>query len=158
MRLLVAAAAVFLALAPAARAQGVVACPAFKSAWQASLKRLSLVAAGPTYGRIAGQDAERVTGIAGIEGSIACREGALAHLELAASGDPAALAKASASVLMALDKTLSSDAAGATTAALKAESEGMKKDAVSTWGPYEMTWTAAAPPKSSQFILDLAEN
>lgn len=153
-----AAAALSLALVQPAAAEGVVACPAFKAAWQASLKRLNLAPSGAAFGRVTGSEGEKVSGIRGVEAMVVCREGMLAHLELASAGDPPFLEKASVSVLTALDKGLSPETAGTTAAGLRAESESMKKDAVSSWGPYELTWSVSAADGRARFTLDLAEN
>ncbi|HMO29445.1 hypothetical protein [Enterovirga sp.] len=158
MRSLAVAAVLSLALVQSAAAEGVVACPAFKAAWQASLKRLALAPSGAAFGRAAGSEGEKVSGIRGVDATVICRDGALGHLELASAGDPQALEKASVSVLMAMDKSVSAEAAGTTAAGLRAESESMKKDAVSSWGPYELTWSVSASDGRARFTLDLAEN
>ena len=142
--------------APAVAVEGVVGCGDFRAGWARALGTLDGAHPAPTYGPAASSGAEPIGGLAGIEGGLTCRDGLLGQLELASQRGPL-LDRATAAVLMALDRDLGQTQAIAMAAALKAESESTGKEAMSGWGPYELFW---APLEGGRvrFTLNFPEN
>lgn len=146
-----------LAVGPAAAAEGVVPCVEFRTGWAGALAKLELAQAAPTYAALDASGTEAVQGLMGIEATFTCREGIVGHLRVRASGDPARLDRAAASVLIGLDREMTREAATATIAALRAEARPTKP-AASSWGPYELTLGRTMSDDADELVLDLAEN
>ena len=144
----------------------VVDCEAFKTAWNTALQRAEPGRPDLAFEDLPGRVGEsRVGNLPGIEARMTCREGKLGRLELGqvsgdpASGSPADMARrllaAAAAVLVASESELTAAPAAEIVTALRAEARA-GHDAVSAWGPYEVTYGRTGGRET--FVLDLAEN
>lgn len=149
--------AVLTIATPVVAVDGPAACGEFRTSWSGALRKLGLVPSSPEFGAPDKNGVEAVQGIAGIDGRFLCREGIVGQLGLRAAEDATKLEQAVATVLVALDDKMSVEDATSIAAALKAESQGPKKEAMSPWGPYELRWSAASA-KGGRFVLNLPEN
>ncbi len=147
---------------PAGAAQDtVVDCQQFKTGWNTALKRAEPGRPDLAFEDTPGRAGEaRVRSLPGIDAEVTCREGKLGHLELRqVSGDPAETARrllaTAAAVLVASDSEVAAAPAAELVAALRAEARA-GHDAVSAWGPYEVTYGRSRDRET--FVLDLAEN
>lgn len=138
-------------------AEGPSVCGEFRTSWSGALRKLGLVKASPEFGAPNKDGVEAIQGIAGVEGRFHCREGIVGLLGLRSAEDTAKLETAVASVLMGLDREMTAENAAAMAAALKAESQGPKKEGMSPWGPYELVWTPQGAT-GARFVLNLPEN
>lgn len=145
-------------IAPASQAaDGPSPCGEFRTSWSGALRKVGLVKASPEFGAPNKDGVEAILGIDGVEGRFHCREGIVGMLGLRAAEDSAKLEMAVASVLIGLDREMSAETAAAMAAALKAESQGPKKEGMSPWGPYELVWTQQGAT-GARFVLNLPEN
>lgn len=156
-----AAAATLLAPA-AAGAETVRDCAATKLRWSRALRQIDPARPDLAFAPGAGAGEERVANLADLRAGITCLEGAVSRVELREVAAPAggasglrAFLVAAASVLVAFDADLAPDQAADLVAALRAEA-APGRDAVSAWGPYEITYSVRAG--EAAFVIDLPEN
>ncbi len=149
----------------AAAAETIADCPEFKAGWSAALRRIEPARPELVYGPPArGPDGpERVVNLPDVEARLTCPAGKLSHIEVrqAAAGAAGAALEpflnVSAAVLLAFDHDLGPGPAAELIATMRAEATA-KRAAVSSWGPYEITYGRAADGGGDEFVVDLAEN
>lgn len=147
---------------PAGAAEGPVGCEPFKAGWNEAYRQLDPAAPALSYTPPSGRDrGERVEGLAGTDARLVCAEGIVSHVVVGQSGPAtsqglAPFARAVAALLMGFDPEITAERAAALVAALVAEARP-GRDAVSAWGPYELTLGRTTTGGAS-FEADFPEN
>ncbi|MDB5590781.1 hypothetical protein [Enterovirga sp.] len=140
-------------------------CPATKTRWSETVRQIDParpdLAFVPVPDGAPGQ--ERVGNLPDVEARITCLEGVVNRVELrqVTGPDEAASLRAFlapvAALLVAFEEGLPLNQAADLVAALRSEASPAR-DAVSAWGPYEMTYSVRGAGKRAEFVINLAEH
>ncbi|WP_375458018.1 hypothetical protein [uncultured Enterovirga sp.] len=146
-----------------AATETMVDCDTIKTRWTAALRAVEPARLGLAFVNAPGRmGEERVANMPDVDARLTCLESLMTRIELRqAAGDPAKtlppLLTVAASLLAAFDLDLTPAQAADMVGAMRAEAEG-RRDAVSAWGVYEITYTRAGADGRAEFVIDHPEN